>query len=469
MNKILRTLPLLLAFGIVLSPGLQAGSTPRLQSIGQLAIDSTGELLVSPDIPAFSSGRFQARENALRHDVLMLANDDMEGRLTGSAQDRKAAFYIAQEFLRFHLVPLPVMNLQGGEAKPGKDPKDYWQSYSFKARWGEQIESRNVVGLIPGTDSALSNRYIVIGAHYDHLGWGDKVGTARGDAGRAVYNGADDNASGVAMLLELLRYYKQYPLPKTLVFVAFSGEEIGLCGSQAFLDQFPFPVRQIDAMFNLDMLGHLLDNTFCICGTGTSKEAESMVKEAAKRTDLKLTTYPDGHGPSDHALFYDRKIPVFFFSTPPTATYHTPADDPNTLDYDGMVRLSSVIGDLLEQAGKAESLTFTSSGKPNRKMMGMGQFKATLGLMPDINNTDRRGLRTMIVVDGKPAHNAGIRSGDVLLKVAGKRVHTLDDYMDVLATLSFGEQIQVRFISKETGKKQTVTVDLDAVAGNRKR
>ena len=232
--------------------------------------------MVSPDIPAFSSGRFQARENALRHDVLMLANDDMEGRLTGSAQDRKAAFYIAQEFLRFHLVPLPVMNLQGGEAKPGKDPKDYWQSYSFKARWGEQLESRNVVGLVPGTDSALSNRYIVIGAHYDHLGWGDKVGTARGDAGRAVYNGADDNASGVAMLLELLRYYKQYPLPKTLVFVAFSGEEIGLCGSQAFLDQFPFPVRQIDAMFNLDMLGHLLDNTFCICGTGTSKEAESM-------------------------------------------------------------------------------------------------------------------------------------------------------------------------------------------------
>ena len=108
----------------------------------------------------------------------------------------------------------------------------------------------------------------------------------------------------------------------------------------------------------------------------------------------------------------------------------------------------AVIGDLLEQAGKAESLTFTSSGKPNRKMMGMGQFKATLGLMPDINNTDRRGLRTMIVVEGKPAHNAGIRSGDVLLKVAGKQVHTLDDYMEVLKTLSFGEQIQVRFISK---------------------
>ena len=194
-----------------------------------------------------------------------------------------------------------------------------------------------------------------------------------------------------------------------------------------------------------------------------------MVKEAAKRTDLELTTYPDGHGPSDHAVFYDRKIPVFFFSTPPRDTYHTPADDPNTLDYDGMVRLSPVIGDLLEQAGKAESLTFTSSGKPNRKMMGMGQFKATLGLMPDINNTDRRGLRTMIVVEGKPAHNAGIRSGDVLLKVAGKQVHTLDDYMEVLKTLSFGEQIQVRFISKETGRKHTVTVDLDVVAGKKKR
>ena len=103
-----------------------------------------------------------------------------------------------------------------------------------------------------------------------------------------------------------------------------------------------------------------------------------------------------------------------------------------------------------------------------RILPNLGQFKATLGLMPDINNTDQRGLRTMIVVEGKPAHNAGIRSGDVLLKVAGKRVHTLDDYMDVLAALSFGEQIQVCFISKATGKKQTVTVDLDAVAGKKK-
>lgn len=497
MNKNLRRLPLLLALGIALLPHLHASPADGMHPIGQPvptrlarnaspesvppaaapflrpesrlpAPDSARGYLVAPDIPHFTPGHFQARKNALRHDVLMLAGDAMEGRFTGSPQDRAAALYIAREFQHCRLVPFfPVQEPYHGDSV-GKAPKDYWAPYEFKSRWGEQIQSRNVIGVVPGTDSLLGERYIVVGAHYDHLGWGDKGGNSRNTGGRAIHNGADDNASGVAMLLELVRYYQQHPLPRTLVFVAFSGEEIGLCGSQAFLDQLPFPVRQIDAMFNLDMLGHLQDNTFCICGTGTSKEAESMVKEAAKRTDLELTTYPDGHGPSDHAVFYDRKVPVFFFSTPPTATYHTPADDPNTLDYDGMVRLSSVIGDLLEQAGKAESLTFTSSGKPNRKMMGMGQFKATLGLMPDINNTDQRGLRTMIVVEGKPAHNAGIRSGDVLLKVAGKRVHTLDDYMDVLATLSFGEQIQVRFISKETGKKQTVTVDLDAVAGKKK-
>lgn len=498
MNKNLRRLPLLLALGIALLPHLHASPADGMHPIGQpvqtrparnaspesvlpaaapflrpesqlSAPDSARDYLVAPDVPHFTPGRFQARKNALRHDVLMLANDAMEGRFTGSPQDSMAAMYIAKEFLQLGLRPLFPIAPRYDTVGPGKTQRDYWQHYAFNARWGEFVQTRNVVGVVPGTDSTQRNRYIVIGAHYDHLGWGDRGGNSRNKGERAIHNGADDNASGVAMMLELMRYYTQYPLPKTLVFVAFSGEEVGLCGSQAFLDQFPFPVRQIDAMFNLDMLGNLQDNTLCICGTGTSKEAESMVKEAAKRTDLELTTYPDGHGPSDHAVFYDRKIPVFFFSTPPRDTYHTPADDPNTLDYDGMVRLSPVIGDLLEQAGKAESLTFTSSGKPNRKMMGMGQFKATLGLMPDINNTDRRGLRTMIVVEGKPAHNAGIRSGDVLLKVAGKQVHTLDDYMEVLKTLSFGEQIQVRFISKETGRKHTVTVDLDVVAGKKKR
>lgn len=426
--------------------------------------DSARDFWAGPDIPAFEAGRFQAREGRLRHDVSTLANDGMEGRFTGSPQDSLAAMYIAKEFMSNGLRPLFPIAPRYDTVSPGKTPGDYGQAYRFHARWDEEVRSRNVVGVVPGTDSLSRHRYIVVGAHFDHLGWGDKGGNSRLGGERAIHNGADDNASGVAMLLELARYYAQYPLPKTLVFVAFSGEEVGLCGSQAFLEQFPFPLRLVDAMFNMDMLGNLQDNTFCICGTGTSKEAESMVRAAAKRTGLELTTYPDGHGPSDHAVFYDRKIPVFFFSTPPRSTYHTPADDPETLDYEGMVRLSPVIGDLLEQVAGMEALHFTSSGKPKRKMMGMGQFKATLGLMPDINNTDRRGLRTMIVVEGKPAHNAGIRSGDVLLRVDGKRVHSLDDYMEVLKTLSFGEQIRVHFISKETGRKLWVTVNLTSVA-----
>lgn len=408
------------------------------------------EMLIAPRIEAFVPDSFFARKQMLRHDVLMLACNEMEGRLTGSPQDSLVALYLGKRFMENGLVPF---NAGYKTAQPGNDQTDYWQPYSFKARWGEQVRSRNVVGVVKGTDSALSEHFVVVGAHFDHLGWGDKAETSMRKGVHEIHNGADDNASGVAVMLELMRYYSQYPLPKTLVFVAFSGEEVGLCGSTAFLDSFPFDLATIDVMFNLDMLGGLQGNGFRINGTGTSREAAAMVEEARRHTDLELSVSPDGHGPSDHASFYARQIPVFFFCTPPTPTYHTPDDDPATLNYDGMLRIAALAGNLVKQVGQAQPLHFTSAGEPQRPAKGMGDFKVTLGLMPDINNTAKEGLTAMIVVEGKPAYKAGLRSGDVMCSLNGKKINSIEQYMEVLSTLKQGMKVKIKAIRKSDGKK----------------
>lgn len=412
---------------------------------------------VAPKIEAFSPDSFAAREQVLRHDVLMLANDRMEGRFTGSAQDSMAALYIGKRFMENGLLPFSE---QWMTAKPGQDQRDYWQTYSFKARWGEQVRTRNVVGVVKGTDSVLAQRFVVVGAHFDHLGWGDKAETSMRKGVHEIHNGADDNASGVAVMLELMRYYSLYPLRKSIVFVSFSGEEIGLCGSTAFLDNFPFDLSSIDVMFNLDMLGGLQGNGFRVNGVGTSQEARDMVEEAQKHTDLELTVSPDGHGPSDHASFYARQIPVFFLCTPPTQTYHTPDDDPGTLNYKGMVRIAALAGNLIRQVGNAQPLHFTHSGEAPKTTRGMGKFEVTLGLMPDINNTASKGLTAMIVVEGKPAYKAGLRSGDVMLSLNGKKIGTIEEYMEVLSTLKKGMKVKIKAIRKSDGKKTVLVAEV---------
>lgn len=409
--------------------------------------------VMAPRIEDFDPSVFFAREHALRQVVMLLASDQMEGRLTGSVQDSLSALYIGGAFLHEKLFPL-------GMDSVGSSQTDYWQTYEFDARWGEHVKSRNVVGVVRGTDPELSRRYVVVGAHFDHLGWGDKAENSMRKGVRAIHNGADDNASGVAMMIELMRYYSLYPTKKSIVFVAFSGEEVGLCGSKAFIEKFPYGKESIDAMFNLDMLGGLNGDEFRVSGVGTSVEAAAMVDRAAERTDLKLTTSKDGHGPSDHAVFYAEQIPVFFFCTPPTSTYHTPDDDAGRLNYQGMVRISGVIGDLLKQVGNSQPLVFRSTGKPEGPTMGMGKFKVTLGLMPDINSDGDAGLPVMIVVEGKPAYKAGIRTGDVILSMEGTPISNIDEYMKKLSTFNKGQKIKVRVRVKDTGKEKTFKVKL---------
>ena len=376
----------------------------------------------------------------LRQTVEHLASERMAGRLTGSAGDSLAADYIATRFAEGGL-----MALESGRYETGMPPQQiYWQPYRMRASWGDSLSTRNVVGLVQGTDAALQHRYIVVGAHFDHLGMGDKAGSLRPGT-PAVHYGADDNASGVAALLELAGYFAAHPVERTLVFVAFSGEEIGLCGSTYFVEHLPVPHERVDLMINMDMLGGLWDTVFTVSGAGTAREAAGVLENVGEGSGLRVNTIAGGHGPSDHAAFYAREIPVFFFATPPTERYHTPDDRPETLGYAGMARLLHVLRNTVKAAsrvGNAWHFTSTGSAAPT---MTKGKFKVTLGLMPDINATDSdsEGLKAMLVVEGKPAHAAGLRTGDRLLRLNGEPLHTIEDYMRVLGTLQPGDTVEL--------------------------
>lgn len=199
----------------------------------------------------------------------------------------------------------------------------------------------NVVGLIEGTDPVLKNEYVVIGAHYDHLGMGGQGSLYRGPEPQ-IHNGADDNASGTAGLIELIQAIaggKNLP-KRSIIAAAFSGEELGLLGSTALVDSFPVPLNQVVAMFNFDMIGRLDSlGQVVIYGTGTSPGFSSMLDSLNSGTGLVLTHKPEGYGPSDHSVFYSKGIPVLFFHTGLHSDYHRPTDDAETLNYQGMTNL----------------------------------------------------------------------------------------------------------------------------------
>jgi len=305
-------------------------------------------------------------------------------------------------------------------------------------------KTHNIVGYLEGRNSNLRNQYIVIGAHYDHLGMGGEHSGSRRPDTLAIHNGADDNASGVATILHLARRLKSLQPERSILFVAFSAEEEGVIGSKQFADRLPVKLQSISAMFNFDMVGSLRKSALTVGGSGTSTESDSLIHIAAKSSGLHVTCSPEGYGPSDHASFYAKQIPVFYFTTGGTLTYHTPDDKASTLNYAGMDSVASYAERLIMLvANRPDKLTYHEAGAPNAEPM-RAHFKVTLGLMPDITGGDNKGLRADIVVKGKPAYEAGLRSGDVITDINGKSVSNIEDYMARLAELKPGENVNVK-------------------------
>jgi aminopeptidase YwaD len=307
------------------------------------------------------------------------------------------------------------------------------------------VQTENVVAYLEGSDPALKSEYIVLGAHLDHLGFGGPGSGSRKPDTTAIHNGADDNASGVATLLEIAQFLasKKDSLKRSILFIAFSGEELGLIGSQYYVNNPLLDLKKDMAMLNFDMVGRLNKNTraLTLSGTGTAKEWDSILNEYQKKSDMKFEYSKDGFGSSDHSSFYSRKIPVIHFFTGTHEDYHTPSDDADLIDYKGQEEVSKLASQLAFQlASQINDLTFQESGSNNKESSRVN-LKVTLGIMPGFGNEDIAGLKVEGVTKDKPAFKAGLHVGDIILALNGEKISNIYDYMDKLKKYKPGDVI----------------------------
>ena len=310
------------------------------------------------------------------------------------------------------------------------------------------VATRNVVMVLPGEDPILKNEYIVLGAHFDHLGMGGS--SSRQQDTVAVHPGADDNASGVGMILELVQKLAATPNShkRSIAVVAFSGEEEGLLGSKQFVDHPEIDLTKVNAMVNLDMVGRLNENSMVqIGGVGTAEPLKKMIYADVDTTVLKLSLSEEGYGPSDHASFYGKNIPVLFISSGAHLDYHTPADTWEKVNYPGMVKIADVTYKMItDLANMNTKLAFLEAGPKEQASRGLRKKGVTLGIMPDFAGNVKNGLRADFVTPGKPAGLGGMKKGDIITSINGKEVNNIQDYMFRMSQLKHGETISVEVL-----------------------
>lgn len=325
----------------------------------------------------------------------------------------------------------------------------------------QKITTHNVLMLIPGNDSILKDEYVVIGGHYDHLGMGGPGSSSRAQDTTAVHYGADDNASGIASMLEIAeRFAAENNNARSLLFAGFAAEEMGLLGSKYLVENMPVEAAKVNAMINLDMVGRLKETMLLqIGGAGTADEFTEIISRHIDTLVLKPSISEEGYGPSDHSSFYGKDIPVLFFSTGAHLDYHTPYDTPGKINYDGLVKVSKLVYDIsAELAGKSEKLVFMEAGPKTRSNRGMGRGGLTLGIMPDFAGNVKNGLRADFVTPGRPAALGGMKKGDIITAINGKDIKNIQDYMYRLSELEAGETIQVEII--RDNKKELLLIAL---------
>jgi hypothetical protein len=273
-----------------------------------------------PATPSSSVARATADTLAIRRDVEHLASAELEGRGTGTAGNDSAAAYIARRFESLRLGALPNGCPSPDGTLAPRCSVRFFQPFVARsaaaahAGLPSELPTQNVVAVLRGRDPALANEYIVLGAHFDHLGRSG-ASALDPDSAEAIRNGADDNASGTAAVMELARLLSRHPPRRSVIFVTFSGEELGLLGSQRFVEHSPVAVERIVAMLNFDMVGRLRNDRVIVYGVETATEMRALVDSAAAATGLVVRGVGDGFGPSDHSSFYGKGIPVLHFFT----------------------------------------------------------------------------------------------------------------------------------------------------------
>ena len=385
-----------------------------------LAINSKSELKV------------EISDRDILEHIKYLSSDELEGRYPGSKGSDLAIDYIATDYKRSRLSSL------------GSD--DYLQFFDFTNQQGEKIKIPNVVGMIPGT--TLKDEYIVIGAHFDHLGYGGAHSGSLEMNSSAIHNGADDNASGIAGMLELASKLssERKKIKRSLIFIAFNAEEQGIFGSKYFVKNSPVNTSNIITMINLDMIGRLNNLSLNISGTGTSPLFNNILDKISKKHYLNINKNPEGFGPSDHSSFYSNNIPVLFFFTGGHSDYHKPSDDWNKINSSGQKKIVDMIYDVvLEIDNNTKRPKFTEAGPKSMASPGRVKLKVTFGFMPSYSSTGK-GLGVDGVRTEGPAGKAGLVKGDIILEINGEVVKDIYAYMGILEKLKPGESSEVKVL-----------------------
>jgi hypothetical protein len=325
----------------------------------------------------------------------------------------------------------------------------------------EHGPTANVVGLLAGTDPARRDEAVVVGGHYDHLGRGSPFSLDPSHADE-VHPGADDNASGTAAVLGLAEAFARAgSARRSLVFIAFAGEELGLLGSSHYVRQPRVPIERTVAMVNLDSVGRMQDRRLYAMGVDTGQGLRALVEQAAAGLDVRLVLRGDGVGPSDHTAFLSRERPVVFFFTGPHGDYHRPSDTPDKINADGLRRVVAVAYRVVRGlADRDDRLPFldapVAAAPPAGGGGGYGPF---FGVVPDFGETPEPGVRLSGVRTGSPADRAGLRAGDRIVRFAGVTVRTLDDLTFALRSRRPGDTIEVTYVRE--GAEATVQATLE--------
>ena len=377
--------------------------------------------------------------------IAILAHDSLEGREAGRPGSEKAARWIAS---RFEEIGLTAPD--GGHLRPFTFPvavRSY--PHTLHEEGGARDTTSNIVGWVPGRDPTLGEEAVLVGAHYDHLGWGGSGSLAPGE--HAIHNGADDNASGVAGVLELAQRILADPPARTVIFVLFGAEELGTLGSQRYVEEPDWPLEKTVAMINLDMVGRLR-KTLTLFGTGTSAAWPKVLAGLEPGAGWTIRTVPDGFGPSDHASFYGAGVPVLMFFTGAHAQYHRPGDDVATIDAAGEVEVLERVESVVRAAADGRPIPNAEAPATEPRPMA---FRVALGVLPDYG-FEGPGLRLSSVRPGGPAGRAGLQAADVIVRLAGRAIDDVYAYTEILADLE--ADVEVPVVAERDGTTIELTV-----------
>jgi Zn-dependent M28 family amino/carboxypeptidase len=382
----------------------------------------------------------------IKEDVVYLASDALTGREIGTDGEMAAGAYIADRFKRLGIQPMgengtffQTLSVDKKKANP--------HGVEFSDTKDNAITGRNVIGYIDNN----SPYTVVIGAHYDHLGMGQEGSLHAGEP--AIHNGADDNASGTAALMKLAADMRNAKLKNNVLFIAFTGEEKGLWGSNYFVKNPTIDLSSVNFMINMDMVGRLeSDRGLIINAVGTSPVWKPTIDKLNKDR-FNISTSESGVGPSDHTSFYLMDLPVLHFFTGAHEDYHKPGDDFDKVDYQGILDIKNFIQELVMELDD-DKITFTKTKE--EEQASRADFKVTLGVIPDYI-FDGEGMRIDGVREGRTADAAGMKKGDIVVQLGEAKIKDMMSYMEALALFEEGQTVPIKYIREGKEIESAVT------------